>query len=163
MSLRPMAQAYRLGLLTGVFHKEDVVAWADRIVAKYPAKDIPSSLLDISLASKRTTGDIVQMLGEVQGEYDAGQATKIVLGELRRRYSTELSSVGEITSKLYALANASGELDISVFRDIMTVTEAYDLAVKRIVSMQQTLALLDEFFAPYQKYENVLLESRSCS
>ena len=73
------AEALRLGLIGGYATLQQVVTWADQLILKDRAAEMPA-LLDLSLLSSESLAEAVALLRTIPGERSAPQVGRYVAG-----------------------------------------------------------------------------------
>lgn len=103
-NLRNRAEALAVGLEIGSTSVDDVVAWADSVIA---AEEHPHwSLCEIATMGKSYEPDVARALREVPGELDEAWVRQEVIRQLARGLAEDRSRADKIASALYNLAMA---------------------------------------------------------
>ena len=105
---RCQAEVYRLGFISGYFTKDEVITWADSVIA---LEDQPESiLLDISLGRRLKDQKLVELLETVSSESNG--SFRILLGLYAKRLKNQPGSEAAVADRLYKLfADMKGFLD----------------------------------------------------
>ena len=87
-NLREDAEVLRLGLRAGVLATEDVVRWADRVIAEQPTAAGP--FFDLAVATPTLgAARLSALLGDVPGRAEAASVSRRFLGLLLAWYDRE--------------------------------------------------------------------------
>ncbi|MBI5544123.1 MAG: hypothetical protein HY901_09560 [Deltaproteobacteria bacterium] len=80
---KPEADAIRIGLLAGLFSKQDAINWADLVIAD---TDKPcSEVLDLSMGDSLDGSAIASLLSAVPGQADLAFTKQLLLSRVRAR------------------------------------------------------------------------------
>jgi len=90
------AEYYRIGLLTGLLHVADVIAWADREVAR--AEQPIYILIELSLMEGAMPHDICSKLREFPGEVDKFRIIRNVLVDMYSSLKVN-STLGDVFAR----------------------------------------------------------------
>lgn len=83
LSRKDIAEVYRLGLTIGLFTVDEVVSWADSIIA---VDDNPEfALIEVSTNGDVTEGKMATLLRDVGGDTDPKTARNVIYGLLGRK------------------------------------------------------------------------------
>lgn len=91
--------AYSIGL----FSKEQIIIWADRIIERFDVPEIPDAVFDLSMVKKEE--DIPRLLIELGTSQEEDKALKTVVGILNQSYKNCQNTLYEICEYLYRLSN----------------------------------------------------------
>lgn len=162
ITLRVLADVYRIGLTIGYFGRADVIHWADTLVDKMETP--PLELIEVSMTANAKPVDIASALMKIKGQADGGLATKIVMGLLSRTLRDNKNYM-DIAEYLWKLSNAVSENDLeqSVMNEINAIDDAYYLAEQKIYGeIDQVHKGMSELLEPYYSYAP-LWDQRHCS
>ncbi len=100
-NLKTQAEVYRLGLLIGYFTNEDVINWADQVIAE---EDQPAiEVIDIGFGKRLKRDDLARLLGEIKGEVEADLPFKIIFGLYSKQLKTNSRTPVETAKSLYLM------------------------------------------------------------
>jgi hypothetical protein len=97
------AEYLRLVLAMGLITPDEVVAWADRLIAALD--DPPIQVIDVSLAGSRPAVEIMDLLAAVPGRGDLAAAAHQALGLFLRRFRAGGISLEQAAEMLWAYSN----------------------------------------------------------
>ena len=80
MTVREQAEYYRVLLAMGLVRREDVIAWADRVVLESAG---PPEVIDVSLATHKPDHEVDALLQAVRGAGDLAAAAHAALHRLK--------------------------------------------------------------------------------
>lgn len=101
LSLKDEAEIYRIGLITGLFVKNDVISWADKIIETQ--ENIEYEIIEVSLLGSSSKTDIASKLFEVKGTPDRQHILNLFLGLCSNSYNSNKFTTDDICSFLYRL------------------------------------------------------------
>ncbi|OZM58709.1 hypothetical protein CIB95_03835 [Lottiidibacillus patelloidae] len=104
IELTVASDIYRYGLLIGYINKETVIRWSDKLINEMP--EPPYELIEISLATKSKSEDIVSLLKNIKGTRNEGLAIKYIFGLLNKGL-TENKNYDVIADYLWKLSNVA--------------------------------------------------------
>lgn len=91
ITLKEVAEVYRIGLQIELFSKKDVIYWADQTIEKL---DKPSyEIIEVSSSNNDKLIEIVSKLKNIKGKYDETLPLKIILGILYERFISSGESI----------------------------------------------------------------------
>ncbi len=156
---RQQAAVYWLGFISGYFTKDEVIAWADDVIAR---EDRPEpTIIDISLGKTLGKQDVACLLKNLAGEAHTAQAFKILLG----LYATIAGNVNVsrsfIAYRLYSTLPASEEMLLNPNRDAQTVDDFHSFYVLAESGEYGTVEEVDRrfttFLAQYRPFADEFL------
>ena len=102
ITMRPYSQTaafYRLAMQAGLATPEEVIAWADGILAS--SADYDDDLANIALAANASYKELYLLLGQLASGADHWEALRDVLSRMYRALVENPSRIGEFTHFLY--------------------------------------------------------------
>lgn len=114
LSVKDRAEVCRIGLVTGLFTKNDVICWADKIIETQ--ENVEYEIIEISLLGSSSKADIASKLSEVKGIPDNKNIINIILGLYSDSYNANKFNADDICTFLYRLV--SNKIDITISFDI---------------------------------------------
>lgn len=128
-AIKEDAEFYRLGCITQYISQQQVIAWADRIIAQ---SDRPSSeIIDVSIASGMN--DLIAKLARVQGEYDWNRVLQRFFRLLYDVLCHAPDQAETVAHTLYALMfECQHELSSTIEQAIYYFDDGFDLANQKI-------------------------------
>ncbi|GFZ30399.1 hypothetical protein CSC2_09250 [Clostridium zeae] len=99
LPLKDTAEIYRIGLVTGLFMKIDVIKWADKII-EYE-ENIEYEIIEISLMQNTKVEDIALKLYEINGIPNNQNVLNTFLGLCSYAYTKNKFTAHEICTILY--------------------------------------------------------------
>ena len=102
-SLREDAETMRLALAMGLVTADEVVAWADRLIAELD--EPPIQLINVSLSGSSPAYMIVDLLAAIPGRGDLALAAHRALGSFLQRFRTGAISLERAAEMLWAYSN----------------------------------------------------------
>ncbi|RZJ95409.1 MAG: hypothetical protein EOO60_00485 [Hymenobacter sp.] len=120
---------FRIGLVTGLWDNQKIVAWAD---AQVLAEDAPSELvLDLALSGHRSRNDLVETLDTYLGDPLSSVSAQVILGILHQYYTTGVLPLERIVRTMDWL-QWHGNLSPAEASSLAGVEDEYELAVAGI-------------------------------
>ena len=142
MNIKEDAEFFKLGLLAGYVTPQEVIQWADTLIAQ---QDKPSGeILDISIAT--SPDDLVVKLRKIEGAYDWSRVVQRFFNIVYDALQQDHSRAASIARDLYHLMHAcEQEFSPDIQHAIYYFDDGFDLANQRIYgnSQQLTQELLD--------------------
>jgi hypothetical protein len=128
LSLKDTAEVYRIGLVTGLFIKNDVIKWADKIIED--EENIEYEIIEISLMQNSKTADIALKLDEINGIPNNQDVLYTFLGLCSYAYAKNKFSDDEICTFLYRLVASQTyiRLESDIEQKIHYLSDGYYLA-----------------------------------
>jgi hypothetical protein len=138
----------RIGLAAGYRLVDDVVRWADEVLALDPGA--PAVLSEISLAGQQDPSTAAELLAAIPGKADVIQAARLVLAQLRDDLRTGRYPPESIAKLVCNLA-AAGYLPEDPFGlEPWSLEDSFDLAKAGIYgSYQDATTRLDQYLVTY--------------
>ncbi|MFP7487895.1 protein kinase [Priestia filamentosa] len=124
--LTSLTGTYYLGIGCGLWSKEEVIEWCDKVIEAIDTP--PIELLDVSMMSKSKVDDIERKLFELSRIEDEEHFVKIVLSIIFEKLQLEQLTVERairITSRLLSQRGFSWE---SEYYHLYSFDDSYDLA-----------------------------------
>lgn len=153
IGFKERAEIYRLGLISGLFSKNDVINWVDAVIEE--EGNVDYALIEVSLNSSKKSEDIAAILKNVGGEFDSKIVVNIIIGLLALKYAKNHDSGSEIVTILHKLSKNidSDVLGNDVNSIINSLNEGYYLAEQNIYgSIKDMNYDLNNFLKDYVKY-----------
>ena len=148
ISLKVLAEVYRIGLVIGFFDKDDVIQWVDKAIDELSHP--PIELIEVSMKAKSSSVDVASALKGIKGDFASeGIAIKYVLGILSQTLR-ENKNYGEVVKYLWRLSNEAlveHFLGSSIYWKMNTIEAEYLHGDQRLVSNE-----VDRFLEPYSTY-----------
>ena len=155
ISLKDQAELNRIGLVTGLFNKNDVINWADKIIEF--EENIDYEIIEVSLLQSFPTKDIVSKLFEVKGVSNDENIINTFLGLCSNVYIRKNFTASEICDILYRLVSSQINLHISsdIEQKIHYLSDGYYLASEGTYGdLNEICTELQLFLSKYSKYAN---------
>lgn len=155
MSLKTIAEVYRLGLIIGYFSKNEVIQWADNLIEQM--ENPSSELIDVSMTASGKSADVAHALNLIRGDYSEELAIKIVLGMLYRRLKEQSnqSDIVDVVDYLGRLTNAVSvdSMGEDVYWEIDSIGDAYYLVEQNIYgNLNEVQHRVEQLLQLYSKY-----------
>jgi hypothetical protein len=156
--LKVQAEVYRLGLLSGYFTNDDVINWADHVIAE---EDQPAiEVIDIAFGKRLTSVDLARLLEKVKGEVKEDLPFKIMLGLYSKQLKTHDTTFAEIVKSLYLMLENRVTIPDKEVEMILYFDDGFDLAVAGYYGNLQDLeSELREFLNKYETFVDTLLDN----
>lgn len=103
---KDIAEVYRLGMTIGMFTVDEVIVWADSVIAVDANPDF--ALFDISTAGKVSEGKMATLLGAMGGDHDPKTARKVIYGLLGRKLKADPGAADSIAAQAKAIQQGEG-------------------------------------------------------
>jgi hypothetical protein len=103
---KDIAEVYRIGLTIGMFTPQDVVVWADSVIAAEANPDF--ALFDVSTAGGESAGKMATLLRVMGGEHDPKTARKVLYGLLGRRMASDSGAADSVAAQVKAIQQGEG-------------------------------------------------------
>ena len=146
--LKEKAEIYRLGLIAGIFSKDDVINWVDAVIGE--ESNIDYALIEVSLNSTKNLEDIALELKNVKGEFDSKIVASILIGILALKFEENHDLGSEIASMLHKFAHNSTVLDNEVISKINELNDGFYLAEQEIYGNLKDMTIeLHDFLKDY--------------
>lgn len=101
-NIKEQAEVFKLGLLVGFFKTEEVIRWADSILA---AEDNPHlGVIDVAFAGSKGINEIITQLDNIKDQINVSIPVQTLLGFLYKELIDQKSTVVEVARKLYVLS-----------------------------------------------------------
>jgi len=153
LSLKDEAEVYRIGLVTGLLMKNDVISWADKIIEMQ--ENIEYEIIEISLLERSSKADVALKLSEFKGMPDRHQVINTFLGLCSYYYNNKKLTADDMCTILYHLV--STKIDMAICSDIEQkihyLSDGYYLASEGIYGdLESICSDLKEFLDQYTIY-----------
>jgi hypothetical protein len=153
IAIKEMAEVYRLGLLTGLFSKEDVIAWADSIVRSESKPDY--AFIEVSMSKNMIADDVANHLGSIKGTFDSKLPSKVLLGLLSKLFESDSIKAYNIPRIIYTLANIA-EVPDDDKTWMMCFDDDYELAKSgKFGDVEVLRKELKIFLSKYNEFANL--------
>jgi hypothetical protein len=106
LSYKDIAEVYRIGLTVGLFTNEEVIVWADSVIAAEANPDV--ALFDVSTAAGVSAGKMASLLREVGGDHDPRTARNVIYGLLGRRLESGEANEDRVAAQVKAVQQGEG-------------------------------------------------------
>lgn len=106
-TIQESAAVRSLGFMVGLFSQQDVIAWADSVIAC--TAEPSSELIELSLASGKHPVDVLHMLHGLAGHWSTPVPVMVVLGLLGRKLRRGDLSPMEVAQALNSLGDYPDE------------------------------------------------------
>jgi len=140
------AELMRLCLDYGLCSKADVIAWADREIETCDAPD--PAVIDVALATRATTQDLLDLLAAVPGTSDVVSARAMFLGRVADALRHAPDTLPEVVRVLRRVALCGDAPDERASHAMRTLENDYELVVyagrPETELRQRILTFLDE-------------------
>jgi hypothetical protein len=155
--LKVQAEGYRLGLLSGYFTNDDVIAWADQVIVD---EDHPcSEIIEVALGRKLNSLHLANRLKDIKGEGDLDSVFKIILSLYSKDFRMRTKTSADIVNSLYYINNLVDLPDIYI-ESIRYFIYGFEVAVYEIYGNLQNLENeLRDFLSQYEIFVDVLLNT----
>ncbi|MEI5909660.1 protein kinase [Bacillus spongiae] len=132
--LKSLTGIYYLGIGCGIWSKDEVIEWCDRVIEAIDHP--PIELIETSIMSKSKIDDIQGKLFELSKIEDEEHFVKMVLSIIFYKIQKEQLSIERairITSRLLVQTGLSWE---NKYRILYSIDDEYDLALGGIIQYQ---------------------------
>ena len=149
---RCQAEVYRLGFISGYFTKNEVIAWADGVIAQ---EDSPEqAIINISLGRTLNKQNLAHLLKKLSGEAYIAQAFKILLGLYATLLKNGNMSGSSVAYRLYSTLPASEEMLLDPNEDAVAVDNFHSSYILAQNGVYRTVEEVDKRFATFlEQYE----------
>lgn len=153
LSLKDEAEIYRIGLITGLFVKNDVVSWADKIISIQ--ENVEYEIIEVSLLGSSSKINIASKLFQIKGILNSQHVINVFLGLCSNSYNSNKFTDEDMCIFLYHLI--SNKIDIPISSDIEQkinyLSDGYYLASEGIYGdLDDIRRDLKEFLDQYTDY-----------
>jgi len=130
---KPEADAIRIGMLAGLFNREEAIQWADLVIAD---TDKPcSEVLDLSMGDSLDGSSVAALLTAMPGAADAAFTKKLLLSKVKARLAKN-QDVGSASAALRQLM------------DLVPFTDAEKAAINGLKDVAGAEAFLAAYAVP---------------
>lgn len=143
----------RIGLITGLIDKPDLIAWADAEIRTAARPD--EWIIELALSERRSYSAIIWLLREFQGSPTYDLALEALLARAGLLLAAEPERATEITQGL-RLLDEEEYLPASIREPIREMKVALDAFLRGELSPAGLRAHLTGFLAPFRCYEALL-------
>ncbi|MDP4147024.1 MAG: protein kinase [Bacillota bacterium] len=148
-----LSQVYKEGLASGVFSKDDVISWVDKVIEIQD--NPPYEFIEISLMSKTRINDIEGKLGEFYKELDISYVTKVVLSIIYYNLSNGRITIEKAIRLVAKLLLNTGECFEREYQSLYYCDDAYDLAMQGVHhSLKDVIKVFKSGIEKYSDYIN---------
>lgn len=160
LALKEQAVICRIGLITELLTQQDVIRWADNIIATDGDPDY--SVIDISLMGSSDLSALVSSLFELKGSADSDRVTDVVLGLCAVKLQRGDLSAGEAAAILGKLVP-----DISCSRCNIKaeygahVDEATTGRIRALLNEPGLINAIADFLSPYAAFAKEITFERA--
>ncbi|WP_160680567.1 hypothetical protein [Clostridium sp. C8-1-8] len=155
LSLKDQAEINRIGLVTGLLTKNDVINWADKIIES--EETIDYEIIEVSLLQSYPNESIASKLFEVKGISSDENNINTFLGLCSNAYIKKKFTAYEMCDILYRLVSSQINLHISshIEQKIHYLSDGYYLASEGTYGDLNEICMdLHLFLNKYAKYAN---------
>src|SRR5687767_4871764 len=100
-AVKEQAEALRLGLLAGYVTPDEVVAWADGLIA---AGGVPEpELIAVSLGGGKPVAELARALDAFRGEVSRPRLVRVILGQMARAVRREAAAGPAVARQLFQM------------------------------------------------------------
>ncbi len=144
---------FRMGLVTGLIEKQEVIAWADRVILQSEIPD--SDIIDLSLAGKLPYSQMVRMLTEFQGPADYHLSVPMLFARAVQILDRQPERTMDLIMGLRLICveeRVPSELKSQLIRldNCLTLHRQGDLPIEELCGQ------LSSFLEPYRQYIRLL-------
>lgn len=127
MTLKELAEVFRLGLMIGYYKPDEVIKWADSRVMHDNALGV--SLIEVSLPGSKGINEVISKLDDVKGEQVIQKPARAILGLLYRDLASGKNSLETVTYQLYSLSNVLDErhVDKEILEELRIMDDYYHI------------------------------------
>lgn len=154
LSLKNESEICRIGLITGLFMKKDVISWADKIIEIND--NIEYDIIEISLLGNSRDADITLRLSEIKGIVNNQLVLNVFLGLCLKIYNSDRLDAEQISTVLYNLISKKIEIALNceeIEGDIHRLADGYSLAAEGVYGDLKDICIeLKEFLDQYNIY-----------
>ncbi len=143
VNLRTEAEVLAIGVETGMNGVEEVIAWADaRLMA---TDELPSELIDISMASKAHPLDIVHALRLIPGAVDVATASRCLIARMGAEFAAGRVTASHLVRGLYQMFLSNQLPDDDSAEDMSRLDDAFDFARQGYCRQEEAELALNDF------------------
>lgn len=153
LSIKDRAEICRIGIVTGLFIKNDVIYWVDKIIETQ--ENVEYEIIEISLLGSSSKEDIALKLSEVKGIPDNEYIINVFLGLCSDNYNTNKLNADTICTILYYLVSRKIDIPINfdIEQKIHYLSDGYYLASEGTYGdLKDICRDLKEFLDQYTDY-----------
>lgn len=132
LQIKFQATIYRFGLDCGLFTKNEVIGWCDRLIESLD--NPPYEIIELSLMGKKSISDLTQKLIEIGDLSDLKKVVKILLAILNHKFNLNEISLKEAIKSSYHLLMITNLWDEAEFYSLYWMDDEYELAANGIYS-----------------------------
>lgn len=158
--MKVQAEVYRLGLLSGYFANDNVINWADQVIAEEEKPDI--EIIDVAFGKHLKSIDLARLLENVKGEIEAELPFKILLGLYSKELKEKTKTPSEVAKSVYFALNSITTTKPSSKEEqlIYYFDDRFDLAIAGVYGNLQDLENeLRDFLSQYEIFADVVLNN----
>jgi hypothetical protein len=158
--LRQIATFYRAALLLGIVSGEDVIAWADAVIAR--DADAPSQLIDLSMIP---SSDLSELRHALQPLTTDTESLAILRALFDRARNDLESGRRDATDTITVLRQARSFLKLpsDMYDDVGLLQNDFMLANARVIgNTDAVIARLHAWLAPFAGSEAAFFEEQTC-
>ena len=147
LTVKEQAEVNRIGLISGLLSRQDVIGWADSIIEAYDSPD--SAIIDISLMGSADLPGLVSALYDVTGEAGFDRIIDTVLGLCAQKLRCGSLTADKAGSVLNSLAPDMSCRRCNIRAEYDTLVDHKTAAAIRAALSENAVAA---FLAPYAGY-----------
>lgn len=150
ISLKDSAEIYRIGLITGLFEKDDIISWADKLIET--RENVEYEIIEVSLLKSASKTDIASKLFEVEGIPSMHHIVNVFLGLCSIGYNSNKYNTDFTCTFLYRLVSNKIDIpiDFDIAKKIHYLSDGYYLATEGIYgNLEDVCRDLKEFLDKY--------------
>jgi hypothetical protein len=140
---------FRMGLVTGLVDKQELIAWADRqIIEKETAE---SEIIELSLCGKRPYSEIIWLLGQFEHGSDYQTSVNLILARAGLLAEQNSRKASDIIMGLRLLIEEEW-LAKTVKAQLQTQKHNLEQYKSQAITYDSLAGQLRQFLAPYRQY-----------
>lgn len=148
------AEVYRLGLISGFFTKDEVIEWADEVIAK--ERQPEQAIIELSLGQSSNTSNFTVLLRVVSGQRDTATAFHTLMGLYAKRLRKDTLAGLAIARRLRQLSSAE---DLYESGTLSWLEDIYILASNNVYgTTEEATKELQSFLEEYEPLADEFLK-----
>lgn len=153
VTIKDLAEFYRIGLACGYFQVDEVICFADRLIDHF--ENPPHDIIDLSMSKNESIKEICSLLRNFEGKFHLYYPGEIMLGLLSKDIKMNKKRAFEVAEKFIYCIAFSAEFNDEVMGTCLYFDEVISMIQNGYVSITRDEAA-DEFLTFLKKYEKFL-------
>jgi hypothetical protein len=144
---------FRMGLVTGMVEKRELIEWADREIVRCPEPD--DEIIELALCGSRPHSEIIWLLSSFEGELDYGLSLPLLLARTGISFERDPWRARDIVMGL-RLLNEEEKLPDGVRIQLTALRHQLERVDQRETSLDELGERLSRFLQGYTSYRPLL-------